>query len=156
MLAFYHSLPQGFYFGFLAHYTNYLMILMVYSAAFYCYSIFYPDRYLKYLPFLPIFVGIWSSLFLVMWRRREKELSYCFDSYEEEFDKPQRDEYYGKYKLEEVTNKVVKGHRGKVYGRRLFADFLLFCTGGILVYLVYRFITYLNIWVLDSVSINKE
>lgn len=91
-----------------------------------------------------------------MWKRREKELAYCFDSLEEEFDKPQRDEYYGKVKLEDVTNKVVKGHRGKVYGRRMFADILLFATGGILVYIVYRFITYLNFLVLESVSINKE
>jgi lipoprotein signal peptidase len=88
MLAFYHSLPQGFYFGFLSHYTNYLMLLMIYSAAFYIYSIFYPEAYLKWVPFLPIFIGLWSSLFLVMWKRREKELAYCFDSFEEEFDKP--------------------------------------------------------------------
>jgi Calcium-activated chloride channel len=112
MLAFYHSLPQGFYFGFLAVYTNFLMILMVVTSAFYVYSIFEPVQYLTYLPFLPIFIGIWSSVFLMMWRRREKELAYCFDCFEEEFDKPQRDEFYGKVKLEDVTNKVIKADNG--------------------------------------------
>jgi hypothetical protein len=153
MLAFYHSLPQGFYFGFLAHYTNYLMILMIYSAAFFVYSVLEPEKYLQYVPFLPIFIGIWSSVFMVMWFRREKELSYCFDSIEEEFDKPQREEYFGKVKLQDVTNKVIKADNGKIYGRRLLADIFMLGSGGIIVYIIYRFITYLNNEVVNQIDL---
>lgn len=156
MLAFYHSLPQGFYFGFLAHYTNYLMILMVYSAAFFIYSVLEPEKYLRYVPFLPIFIGIWSSVFMVMWARREKELAYCFDSIEEEFDKPQREEYFGKVKLQDVTNKVVKADNGKIYWRRLFADIFMLGSGGIIVYIIYRFITYLNNEVVNQTDLEQD
>jgi hypothetical protein len=156
MLAFYHSLPQGFYFGFLAHYTNYLMILMIVSAGFYIYSVLHPEEYLLYVPFLPIFIGIWSSVFMVMWSRREKELAYSFDSIEDEFDKPQRENYFGKVKLQDVTNKIVKAENGKIIFRRLLADIFMLGSGGVIIYYIYRMIILMNSKVVEDFSLTQE
>lgn len=93
---------------------------------------------------------------MVMWFRREKELSYCFDSIEEEFDKPQREEYFGKVKLQDVTNKVIKADNGKIYGRRLLADIFMLGSGGIIVYIIYRFITYLNNEVVNQIDLEQD
>lgn len=122
MIAFYHGLQQGFYFGFLTLYTNWLFVLMLISGAFYIFSLIYDLEYQKYLPFLPIFIGIWSSIFLRMWKRREQELAYSFDVSQEEFSKTQRSDYFGKVKLEEVTNKIVKFNSFTPFKKRLIVS----------------------------------
>lgn len=126
MISFYHGLQNGFYFGFLALYTNWLFVLMIVSGSFYAFSLIYDISYQKYLPFLPIFIGIWSSVFLRMWKRREQELAFGFDVYHEEFSKTQREDYYGKVKLEEVTNKIVRFNSFTPFKKRLIVTILNF------------------------------
>lgn len=50
---------------------------------------------------------------------------------------------------------MVKSEHGNLI-RRIFGDIVLFACGGILVYITYRFVTWMNELVIDSVSINKE
>ena len=122
LLAFYHGIQHGFYYGFLALYTNWLMVLMVFSVGFYAFELVAEDEAQSYRVFIPIFVGLWSSLFLRYWKRREEELAYTFGVHEEEFSKKQRKEYYGKVKLEEVTNKIIKSNSFTPFKKRLIVS----------------------------------
>ena len=95
LITFYHGIQQGFYFGFLAVYNNNLMLLGVYGAILTVASQFEFNRDLSVLG-TSILVGLWSTILVNRWKRREVELAYSFDAYEEEQIKQVRGAYRGK------------------------------------------------------------
>lgn len=119
MIAMYHGVQQGFYFGFLSVYTNSLFWLalmgigsLVVRLLDFTRDIAFEDgdfRYFQYITTLaPFFTGIWSTVFINTWRRREIELSYGFDVFEEENVKQVRDKYRGQATISENTKKITK------------------------------------------------
>ena len=74
------------------------------------------------MPFVPILIGVWSSTFLRMWDRRQSELAFTLDVVNEEFTRKQRSQYYGKVKLEEVTNKIIKFNNMTPFKKRFIVS----------------------------------
>jgi Calcium-activated chloride channel len=114
-LAFYHSIQIGYLFKFLITYTSWILplgiILLILQVA----------SYLKWekinspLTFVvPIITGLWSSIFFLNWKRREKELSHIFgvDLTKDERENinlgERRPGYKGDYIIDDVTQNIVK------------------------------------------------
>ena len=107
-ITFYHGIQQGFYFAFMAFYTNTLFYLALFGL-FGTIMQFFSDLNRDLLLFsAATVVGLWSSLFVLLWRRRESELSYSFDAYEEQRVKEKRTSYRGKSIIDEALLKIAK------------------------------------------------
>ena len=86
ILSFYHGMPQGFYYAFLSLYTSFLSVLAL-AYVFICgINWVIPNHgYEKTTKLIFTLVTIiWSFLFMVIWRRREMELSYALGTHMEE------------------------------------------------------------------------
>lgn len=117
LVSIYHGIQQGFYFGFLASYTNSLFWLALFGMVSLAIRMIDSTRtleegqvrYFQYVTTLAPFVtGIWSTAFMIGWRKREIELSYSFDVYEEENVKQVRDKYRGQSTINENTMRITK------------------------------------------------
>jgi hypothetical protein len=108
MLSNYHGVQHGFYFGFLSLYTNMLFYLAFYGGAVLALQRFstLDNEYLIVLT--PVLIGLWSTMLVNVWKRREKELSFAFDVFEEENVKVIREGYKGRMAIDEKTMKVSK------------------------------------------------
>lgn len=95
MITFYHGIQQGFYFGFLSIYNNSMFFLAVVGAIGSILKFFGGISYEKLILVMSLIVGVWSTVFMNMWKRRETELAYSFDALEEENIKKVRNNYRG-------------------------------------------------------------
>lgn len=146
VISFYHGIQQGFYFGFLTKYTNsmfYIALLGLISL---------PLRYFVKLDrevmvvFIPFFIGIWSTAAYTAWKRREVELAYTFDAFEEENVREIRDGYVGETIVDNATLKISKKVVTRPITRILLTTFLFL--GGIsFTVLIYILVRYLNKYV---------
>jgi hypothetical protein len=58
--------------------------------------------------FVTLFTELWSTLFYNWWRRREIELAYSFDAFEDENIREIRDRYLGETQIDQGTLKISK------------------------------------------------
>ena len=125
-ITYYHGIQQGFYFGFLCLYTNSLFWLAAFGVVMFVLEMGIDmsgggiDQGMKI--FLgSVFVGIWSSLFVNMWKRREKELAFAFDAAEEERIKEIRRGYRAKTVIDPATLVISKQYNNH-YLKKLFVS----------------------------------
>lgn len=119
-IAFYQGIQDGFYFGFLIQLTSFMFPLALLGTAFYIYSFF--DEHgsdNKFLPLMSIIVGIWLTLFIEGWKRREKHLAYNFDTLDTSKDEKIMINYTGNYVVNVVSKEVDKFDNFTVFKRRL-------------------------------------
>ena len=107
-ISYYHGIQQGFYFGFLCLYTNMLFYLGLAGGV-----AFFVELYVKLNRGLVMFigsvsVGLWSSLFINIWKRREKELAFSFDASEEQGKKQIRNKYRANTIIDPATFEITK------------------------------------------------
>ena len=110
MLSFYFGIQQGFYFGLIAQYNEMLSLLAVYGVFISAYLyIPYFEGDVQIAVFLTsVVVSLWSTLFLVYWKIREKELSYSFGVFEKENIPEIRPEYKGKSVIDPALKRITK------------------------------------------------
>jgi hypothetical protein len=122
-IAFYHGLQNGFYFGFLIQLTSYMFPLAMIGLIFYVYGLFIAKEFdNELLPYLSIIIGIWLTLFIEGWTRREKHLAYNFDVLDVSKTEKPRFEYTGNYIVDRVTKKVSKFDQFTPFKRRFFVS----------------------------------
>ena len=93
----------GFYFAFLEFYTTWLLLPSIAGIVLFCFQVYYRriDHWL--LPFYSLFVGLWSMLFLVRWRRRSVELAYRWGVKDLQEEEGARVEFVGKMRRSGIT-----------------------------------------------------
>ena len=118
-IGFYHGLQNGFYFGFLIQLTSLMFPLAIIGVAFYLYGILFADGFDNLLlPVMSIIVGIWMTLSVEGWKRREKHLAFNFDVLGIRKIEQKRIEYTGNYVVSQATKKVVKYDKFTPFKRR--------------------------------------
>lgn len=93
----------GFYFSFLEFYTTWLALPTAAGIILFCFQVWEKriDHWL--LPFYSLFLGLWSMLFLVRWRRRRVELAYRWGVMDHEEEEIERVEFQGTTRVSPVT-----------------------------------------------------
>ena len=93
----------GFYFAFLEFYTTWLVFPTIAGIILFCFQVYEKrvDHWL--LPFYSLFLGLWSMLFLVRWRRRRVELAYRWGVMDHEEEEIERVEFKGTTRISQVT-----------------------------------------------------
>lgn len=107
LLAFYHGVQHGFYIGFLKYYTNCLFFLSFFMLILWLLKS-RTELGDSVIPVMTFMIPVWSTLFLSLWNRRQKELAYIFGTHREEQEIQQRKEYKGKPVIRKVYRKVEK------------------------------------------------
>ena len=124
LITFYHGIQQGFYFGFLSVYNNCLLLLslvgIVISVLYYGFDM---NRDICLL-MTSVAVGLWSSLFMTLWKRREAELAFSFDAFEEEYDEDVSLQYRARSVIDTARLQISKYiHFGRI--KEFFVSFLI-------------------------------
>ncbi len=93
----------GFYFAFLEFYTISLVFPSAAGIVLFCFQVYSRriDHWL--LPFYSLFLGVWSMVFLVRWRRRRVELAYRWGVMDHEDEEIERVEFQGEYRISPGT-----------------------------------------------------
>ena len=143
LLAFYHGIQHGFYFGFLSLYTNCLSYLAALGLIFEL-LMNYQGISKRVLPYMAVFVSLWSMVFINLWENREKELAYSFGTHKELVINQQREEYKGRSVLKPISNVIVKEAKISTNLKRVLVSFLYFCE-----FFMYK-------WILISFCIQLE
>ena len=108
LITFYHGLQQGFYFGFLSVYTNSLFLLFVFGIiALILEGPLNVHRDIMVL-ITSVVVGLWSTVMLNRWKRREQELAYSFDAFEDERIPEKRELYREKMIIDKGVLGITK------------------------------------------------
>lgn len=144
-IAFYHGVQVGFLFGFITTYAAWLLPLAVFNGLIHLVSwIFYRD--IRSPPTLAVCIanGIWSTIFYIGWKRREKELSMVFGEHGTSNLEKVRPGYQGEYTVDPVTREVTKRDSFPTKKRRIIVDVLLFGIGFALVVLATSVARYYN------------
>jgi hypothetical protein len=83
-IAFYNGLQHGYYFGFQTSFTAFMIPLCLVGFAAWLYNVFEKEDELnlnrRLLPFTCLFTSLWMAIFFHAWKRREKVLSYKFQT----------------------------------------------------------------------------
>ena len=115
LISAYHGVQHGFYFGFLSVYTNALFLMAVWGTVFQLLMFRFQTVENSDYPFVltPLIVGIWSTVFMNYWKKRETELSYTFDVYQDKAFKEVRDNFKGQTTIDEDTMKISKKYSSR-------------------------------------------
>ena len=71
----------------------------------------YVDDNAPYIPILAVIISLWSTVFYEKWKRRQNEATYLWDLTEFEHSQTVRVEYGGEYKIDGITQAIVKEDR---------------------------------------------
>ena len=116
----------GFYFAFLEFYTTWLALPTAAGIILFCFQVYEAriDHWL--LPYYSLFVGLWSMLFLVRWRRRRVELAYRWGVMDHEEEEIERVEFNGVQRISSVTGGKIIIQKNKKTRGILVSIFLFF------------------------------
>ena len=121
LITFYHGIQQGFYFGFLSMYTNIMFYMAVVGVIGWFMTFALGVDMGVITSGGSMLAGIWSSLVVNLWKRRQKELAFCFDALDEDTKKDVRQEYKGKAIISEETLEITKQYKS-YYWKKLFVS----------------------------------
>lgn len=129
-IAFYQGIQNGFYFGFLIQLTSFMFPLAIIGLGFYIYSFFDENGSDNmFLPLVAVLSGIWLTLFIENWKRREKHLAYNFDTLDNSKNEKKRINYTGNYIVNQISKDVDKFDSFTVFKRRLIVTDLNYFLG---------------------------
>lgn len=143
LISFYHGIQQGFYFGFLSLYTNAMFYIAILGLIATLPSLIFNVDMTFLRVFSPVIIGLWSTFFLNMWQRREKELAFSFDSMGDETIKTVRKKYRGSSIIDEGTLSISKKVKER-WVLKGFLTFIIFVLGSSLVLAIYLLVNSLN------------
>lgn len=106
-LGFYHGMQNGYYFGFLATLTTYMIPIGFTGLVYSLYGTYLGTFNSHLTIMMACIISVWTSLFSHAWDKREKEMAFCFDVLDDEVVEEQRYEYIGDYVVDDIT-KIVK------------------------------------------------
>ena len=133
LIAYYHGIQNGFYIGFLVLYTCSLFPIAVLGLIAYIYGLIIGTFDDMFIVVMALAVGLWVTLFMELWKRREKLLAYNFDVLGVAKRRKIRPGYNGNYVVNKVTGEVEKYNKFSVFMKRLLVDFPLLLLGLVLV-----------------------
>lgn len=116
----YHGLQNGYYFGFLSMLTAYMFPLGLTGLVFYLYGILVLGGIQNHLgAIFGMIISIWSTLFTEAYYKREKELSFSYDAMHFKEQPKIREEYRGRFIIDDVTKEIRKEDRWSPRNRRI-------------------------------------